>query len=90
MEALRHPQREIRVVFEEEIPPGLFHRPGIRMVRREESAHLIAVSDNLEEIWQACAAQPHKILELVEPGLDEVVARFMKGGRKGAAVVPIR
>jgi ABC-2 type transport system ATP-binding protein len=90
MEALRHPEREIRVVFEEEIPPGLFHRPGIRMVRREESAHLIAVSDNLEEIWQACAAQPHEALELVDPGLAEVVARFAKGGRKDAAVVPIR
>lgn len=90
MEALRCPEREIRVVFQKEAAPELFHRPGVSKVRREGSAYLITVSDNLEEIWQTCADQPHYALELIDPGLAEIISRFTKGGKKGGTVVPIR
>lgn len=77
MESLRSNEKEIRVVFQKEPPPGLFKRPGINRVEREGRAYRISVSDNLEEIWQECSSLPHFVLEIVGPDLEEVFMRHL-------------
>lgn len=77
MDSLRSNEKEIRVVFQKEPPPDLFRKPGISRVEREGRAYRISVSDNLEDIWQECAALPHFVLELVGPDLEEVFLRYM-------------
>ena len=73
-------EKQIRVVFQKEPPPGLFQTPGISGVRREGRAYIISVSANLEGIWQACAAWPHFALETVGPGLEDIFLRYVEGG----------
>lgn len=90
MPALRLSEREIRVTFKHDPDPGIFQRSGIARVNREGSAYLLAVTEKLEEIWQDCADWPHDSLELIDPGLDQIMARYRKGGRKGDSVVPFR
>jgi ABC-2 type transport system ATP-binding protein len=90
MPALRLPEREIRVAFKHDPGPGIFQRPGVTRVSCEGSAYLITVTENLEEIWQECADRPHDTLELIDPGLEQVMARYRKGVRKFDTVVPFR
>ncbi len=80
MDSLRSKEKEIRVVFQKEPPPGLLQRPGISGVEREGRAYRISVSENLEEIWQECAALPHFVLEMIGPDLEEIFLRYVERG----------
>ncbi|MEW5785264.1 MAG: ABC transporter ATP-binding protein [Bacillota bacterium] len=80
MDALLSGEKEIRVVFQKEPPPALLQTRGIGRVRREGQAYLISVTENLEGIWEACAAWPHYALETVGTGLEEIFLRYMEGG----------
>lgn len=78
IESLKKQEQEIRVVFQKEPPPELFRLPGIRRVTRDGRAYRISVSGDLEEIWQACAAQPHYALERLGSGLEEIFLQYME------------
>jgi ABC-2 type transport system ATP-binding protein len=79
MDALRGGTKEIRAVFQKDPPPELFEQPGVSRVEREGKgrAYRIFVTANLEEIWQACASQPHYALESIGPDLEEIFMRFI-------------
>lgn len=74
--------KKIRVVFQKEVPPELFSRPGIRSYTREGSAYLVSVENNLQDILADFKKYPYFTLDIIDQNLEEIFIEKVKGDKK--------
>jgi ABC-2 type transport system ATP-binding protein len=73
MEQLRVEEKTIRVVFQKQPPQSLLSMPGIKDIKKEgQTGYLLTVENNFNEIYQACGAFPHYVLEIYHRSIEDM------------------
>ncbi len=73
MEQLRVEEKTIRVVFQKQPPQLLLSMQGIKEIKKEgQSGYLITVDNNFNEIYEACNAFPHYVLEIYHRKIEDM------------------